>query len=220
MASTKQAVIKALVNANLLSTFDRDAVNSFVAFVDENGGSPDAIASVIQAVRAGAARWRQTCRWAPAAAAGSRACAIAPMHAGLRRPRARRARHAPAPPRRPLPNPALRAAELIDDKRVTRQLLEKHLVALQGETEEEHPVTVVSAFDVPKISYDPIHKKFFDEGRPNSLLGSAQVRGAAPAAALLRAPGGRSGAGCCWAARQACTGRRGALAAPAAPRGL
>jgi hypothetical protein len=56
MASTKQAVIKALVNANLLSTFDRDAVNCFVAFVDDNGGSPDAIASVIQAVRGGAAR--------------------------------------------------------------------------------------------------------------------------------------------------------------------
>ena len=53
MASTKQAVIKALVSANLLSSFDKDAINSFVAFVDSNGGGSDAVVSVIKAVRTG-----------------------------------------------------------------------------------------------------------------------------------------------------------------------
>jgi hypothetical protein len=99
-----------------------------------------------------------------------------------------------APPAPLAPSPAWPPwpAELIDDKRVTKQLLERHLVALQGEAEEEQPVTVVSAFDVPKISYDPIHKKFFAEQRGNSLLGTAQV-GAAAGPARRRRPVAR-----CW----------------------
>ena len=54
-------------------------------------------------------------------------------------------------------------------------MLERHLKELQGTAEEDQIATVVSAFDVPKISYDSIHRKFYAEDRHNSLLGDAQV---------------------------------------------
>ena len=37
-------------------------------------------------------------------------------------------------------------------------------------------VQVISAFDVPKILYDPIRKSFYRAPQPTSLLGTAEVR--------------------------------------------
>lgn len=163
MASTKQAVIKALVGANLLSSFDRDAVSSFVAFVDSNGGGSDSILSVIQAVRTGAG-----CIPGLLNSHAERVVCLTARCASSVQPDPNDHRlHTQQPP-------CLRV-ELIDDNRVTRELLERHLQALSGGAEEDQIATVVSAFDVPKISYDPIHRKFFAEDRQNSLLGNAQV---------------------------------------------
>ena len=36
-------------------------------------------------------------------------------------------------------------------------------------------IQVISAFDVPKILYDPIRKGFYRAPKPTSLLGTAQV---------------------------------------------
>ena len=36
-------------------------------------------------------------------------------------------------------------------------------------------VQVISAFDVPKILYDPIRKSFYRAPQPTSLLGTAEV---------------------------------------------
>ena len=36
-------------------------------------------------------------------------------------------------------------------------------------------VQVISAFEVPKILYDPIRKSFYRAPQPNSLLGTAEV---------------------------------------------
>ena len=37
-------------------------------------------------------------------------------------------------------------------------------------------IQVISAFDVPKILYDPIRKSFYRAPAPTSLLGTAQAR--------------------------------------------
>ena len=37
-------------------------------------------------------------------------------------------------------------------------------------------VQVISAFDVPRILYDPIRKSFYRAPAPTSLLGTAQAR--------------------------------------------
>ena len=36
-------------------------------------------------------------------------------------------------------------------------------------------IQIISAFDVPKILYDPIRKGFYRAPKPTSLLGTAQV---------------------------------------------
>jgi hypothetical protein len=38
-----------------------------------------------------------------------------------------------------------------------------------------HWVQVISAFDVPKIQYDPIRKSFYRAPQPTGLLGTAEV---------------------------------------------
>lgn len=51
------------------------------------------------------------------------------------------------------------------------------LAQLRGCGEVAQLVAVVDAFDVPKISYDPVGRKMFADSRPRRLFAGAEVRG-------------------------------------------
>eukprot|EP00877_Chromochloris_zofingiensis_P012640 jgi/Chrzof1/762/Cz01g27210.t1 len=66
--------------------------------------------------------------------------------------------------------------ELDDDGMITQQQMESAIRQLAGTTSERDLVFVIDAFDVPKISYDPITKRLYADNHPKSLIATAQAK--------------------------------------------
>lgn len=75
--------------------------------------------------------------------------------------------------------------ELDDDGMITQQQMESAIRQLAGTTSERDLVFVIDAFDVPKISYDPITKRLYADNHPKSLIATAQVPAAATSVAAV-----------------------------------
>lgn len=54
---------------------------------------------------------------------------------------------------------------------------------LSGAVSERDLAFVVSAFDVPRVVYDPVSKRLYEDPRPSKFLPTAEVRGGAAEAA-------------------------------------
>lgn len=58
---------------------------------------------------------------------------------------------------------------------ITREDIEAAIVQLQGTGTAKELVAVIDAFDVPKISYDPVGRKMYADKQPRSFLANATV---------------------------------------------
>ena len=58
---------------------------------------------------------------------------------------------------------------------MTQADAQKAIDGLCGQGQKLEPVQVISAFQTPKLRYDPIRKIFFPQDRAHSLHGTAEV---------------------------------------------
>jgi hypothetical protein len=68
------------------------------------------------------------------------------------------------------------AIAVSDERRMTPELLEQVLGALEGRSQPQDPVQVVDAFQVPHIVYDPVRKLFHKSQTQPTLQADAKVR--------------------------------------------
>ena len=66
-------------------------------------------------------------------------------------------------------------AEGASTSKLTREQAQAVISALCGTTRRTEPVQVISAFDVPRVQYDPIRKIFYQQPARASLHGTAEV---------------------------------------------
>lgn len=59
--------------------------------------------------------------------------------------------------------------------RLTLESVEATLARLRGSLQQLELFAVVNAFHVPKISFDPVGKKLYEDSAPRSILAPAQV---------------------------------------------
>lgn len=59
--------------------------------------------------------------------------------------------------------------------RLTLESVEATLAQLRGSLQQLELFAVVNAFQVPKISFDPVGKKLYEDSAPRSILAPAQV---------------------------------------------
>ncbi|EIE23695.1 DNA polymerase epsilon, subunit B [Coccomyxa subellipsoidea C-169] len=116
MASIKRAVQSAFLDAGL--TLEKEALNAFVTFVEDNNGGEDLVYQLLDAC--------------------TKACA--------------------------------------SSTKLTAAQAQTVIGSLCGSGEKTDPVQVISAFDTPKLRYDPIRKVFYQiQGRP-TLHGSSEEK--------------------------------------------
>lgn len=53
--------------------------------------------------------------------------------------------------------------------------METAILQLQGSGASAEQVVVVNAFDIPKVSYDPVGRKMFADNAPRTLFADAMV---------------------------------------------
>ncbi|CAK0783094.1 hypothetical protein CVIRNUC_006289 [Coccomyxa viridis] len=114
MASVKKQVQAAFFDAGL--ALEREALSTFVAFIEENGGEKELIYSLLDSI--------------------VQVCASSAT--------------------------------------VTQADAQKAIDGLCGHGQRLEPVQVISAFQAPKLRYDPIRKIFFPQDRAHSLHGTAE----------------------------------------------
>ena len=60
-------------------------------------------------------------------------------------------------------------------ERITQESIEAAIAQLQGNNQAAELVSVINAFDVPKISYDPVGRKLYADHQPRTVLAGSQV---------------------------------------------
>lgn len=60
--------------------------------------------------------------------------------------------------------------------RLTTEAVQAALAELRGGGQSLELCAIINAFDVPKISYDPVGRKLYADGKPRTIFAPALVR--------------------------------------------
>ena len=181
--SIRRAVQSAFLDAGL--TLEKEALSAFVAFVEERGGEQQLVFSLLDAAVTGAA-WRSPSGGHPGSCTGQPDTCLQqrPVPTGCRITASLLTHCAPGGQRNNTicteAKPAPCHAECASSTKITREQAQIVISALCGTSRRTEPVQVISAFDVPRVQYDPIRKIFYQQPTRASLHGSAEARPCSP----------------------------------------
>ncbi len=151
-----QRVKRELEDSGYSGRVDAGAIKRLAEAVSENGGQLTAVQDVLRVCQAGESRAAgpqfRTRSWR------SDLCAARPVWTG-----------------EPLAGPH-RADGAVGNRKITREQVDAALGQLQGgAVQDAARIVVINAFDVPKISYDPVGRKMYADKDQRTIFGDAKV---------------------------------------------